>query len=66
MDAEIKRWTSKRKPALVMDIIQGKTTVAEASLASDLTPSEIESWISVACFAGTSHGPLHRPFPACN
>jgi hypothetical protein len=31
MDDEIKRWTAKRKSALVLDIIQGKTTVAEAS-----------------------------------
>lgn len=45
MDDEIKRWTAKRKTALVMDIIQGKTTVAEASRAFDLTPSEIESWV---------------------
>jgi transposase-like protein len=31
MEYEIKRWTAKRKGALVMEIIQGKTTVAEAS-----------------------------------
>jgi transposase-like protein len=28
---DIKRWTAKRKLALVLDIIQGKATVAEAS-----------------------------------
>ena len=27
MNDDIKRWTAKRKSALVMDIIQGKTTV---------------------------------------
>jgi transposase-like protein len=32
----IKRWTAKRKAALVMEIIQGKSTVAEASRAFDL------------------------------
>jgi transposase-like protein len=42
MDGDIKRWTAKRKTALVMDIIQGETAVAEASRAFDLTPSEIE------------------------
>lgn len=42
MDEDIKRWTAKRKSALVVDIIQGKTTVAEASRAYDLSPSEIE------------------------
>ena len=45
MDEEIKRWTAKRKSALVMEIIQGKTTVAEAARAFDLPPSEIEEWV---------------------
>lgn len=45
MDEEIKRWTAKRKSALVVEIIQGKTTVAEASRAYDLSPSEVESWV---------------------
>jgi hypothetical protein len=30
-EEEIKRWTAKRKSALVLEIIQGKTTVAEAN-----------------------------------
>lgn len=47
-EAEIKRWTAKRKSALVLEIIQGKTTVAEASSAHDLTPSEIENWVDEA------------------
>lgn len=42
MDDSIKRWTAKRKTALVIEIIQGKTTVAEASRSFDLSPSEIE------------------------
>ena len=45
MEEDIKRWTARRKAALVLDIIQGKTTVAEASRSFDLTPSEIEEWI---------------------
>ena len=45
MDDGIKRWTAKRKTALVVEIIQGKTTVAEASRAFDLSPSEIEGWV---------------------
>ncbi|MBO2969089.1 DUF1153 domain-containing protein [Burkholderia pseudomallei] len=44
----IKRWTAKRKSALVLDIIQGKTTVAEASRAYDLSPSEVEGWVDDA------------------
>jgi hypothetical protein len=31
MEGQIKRWTAKRKSALVLDTIQGKTTVAEAN-----------------------------------
>lgn len=45
MEEEFKRWTAKRKSALVLDIIQDKTTVAEASRAYDLPPSEIEQWV---------------------
>ena len=48
MDEEIKRWTARRKSALVLDIIQGKTTVSESSRQFDLPPSEIESWIHQA------------------
>ncbi len=42
MDENIKRWTAKRKTAFVIEIIQGETTVAEASRSFDLSPSEIE------------------------
>ncbi len=45
MEEDIKRWTARRKAALVLEIIQGKTTVAEASRAFDLPPSEIEQWV---------------------
>jgi transposase-like protein len=48
MDESIKRWTAKRKSALVVEIIQGKTTVAEASRSFDLSPSEIEGWVDDA------------------
>ena len=45
MEDDIKRWTAKRKAALVMEIIQGKTTISEASRAFDIAPSEIEEWV---------------------
>jgi transposase-like protein len=48
MDDSIKRWTARRKTALVVEIIQGKTTVAAASRAFDLSPSEIEGWVEDA------------------
>lgn len=45
MDEDIKRWTARRKAALVLEILQGKTSVAQASRAHDLPPSEIETWV---------------------
>jgi transposase-like protein len=48
IDDIINRWTAKRKTALVIEIIQGETMVAEASRSFDLSPSEIEGWIEDA------------------
>ena len=48
MKSENRRWTAKRKSALVLDIFKGKTTVSEASRTYDLSPSEIEGWIEEA------------------
>ncbi len=48
VEDSIKRWRAKRKAALVVEIIQGKTTVAEACRAYDLSPSEIEGWVEDA------------------
>ena len=45
IDEDVKRWTARRKSALVLDIIQGKTTVSEAARQFDLSPSEIEEWV---------------------
>ena len=45
MDEDVKRWTARRKGALVLDIIQGKTTVSEAARQFDLSPSEIEECV---------------------
>ena len=45
MEDDIKHWTAKRKAALVLDIIQGNTTISEASRAFDLNPSEVEQWV---------------------
>lgn len=44
----VKRWTAKRKAAVVMDIFKGKTTVAEVARQHDLTVSEVEGWIDEA------------------
>jgi len=48
MQDDIKRWTAKMKAALVMEIIQGNTTVAEGSRSYGIAPSEIEAWVDDA------------------
>ena len=45
MEDEIKRWTAKRKAALVVEVIQGKTSISKASMAFDIAPAEIEEWV---------------------
>lgn len=45
MEEDIKRRTGRRKSTLVLDIMQGKTTVAEAGRQYDLSPSEVEQWV---------------------
>lgn len=42
IEDEFKRWMAKRKPTPVIDIIQGKTTVTEASETYDMPPPETE------------------------
>ena len=41
---DIKRWTTKRRSALVLEILRGDTTAAEAARKHGLTVSEIEDW----------------------
>ena len=45
MDEDVKRRTARPKSELVLEIIRGKTTIAEASRHYDLTPSEVEEWV---------------------
>jgi transposase-like protein len=45
LEEEFEAWPARRKSALVLEVIQGKTTIAEASRHFDLTPAEIESWL---------------------
>ena len=55
MDEEIKRWTARRKSALVLEIIQGRTTVAEAARQFDLTPVESRAGSTKARPAWRTH-----------
>ena len=50
---EIKRWTARRKAAVVMDIIKGKTTSADVARRHDLTVGEVEQWMDDFVSMGT-------------
>ena len=41
---EVQRWTAKRKAAVVLSIVKGETSAAEAARKHGLTISEIERW----------------------
>jgi len=41
---EVQRWTAKRKAAVVMSIVKGETSAAEAAREHGLTIAEIERW----------------------
>ncbi len=40
----IERWTAKRRVALVISIVKGETSVAEAARTHGLTVAEVEDW----------------------
>lgn len=40
----LKRWTAKRRAALVIEILRGDTSVAEAARKHSLTVAEIDDW----------------------
>ena len=40
----IERWTAKRRVALVVNILKGETSVAEAARTHGLTVAEVEEW----------------------
>ena len=41
---DIQRWTAKRRAALVLSIIKGETSAAEAARKHGLTVAEVEGW----------------------
>jgi hypothetical protein len=45
LEEDFKRWTAKRKAALLMNIIKGRTSIVEASRSFNLPPSEIKEWV---------------------
>lgn len=57
---EIKRWTAKRRTALVLELLRGETTVNEAARKHDLKPTDIEHWKETFLAAG-ENGLKSRP-----
>lgn len=43
----LRRWTARRKAALVLDRVKASPAVAQTARTYDLTPAEIKEWGSV-------------------
>jgi transposase-like protein len=41
---EVQRWTAKRRAALVISLLKGETTAAEAARRHGLKVAEVEAW----------------------
>ena len=41
---QVQRWTAKRRTALVLSLLKGETSVAEAARQHGLTVAEVEGW----------------------
>ena len=41
---EVQRWTAKRRAALVISVLRGETTTAEAARRHGLKVAEVEEW----------------------
>ena len=42
--SEVQRWTAKRRAALVISVLRGETTAAEAARRHGLKVAEVEDW----------------------
>ena len=55
-NGDVQRWTAKRKAAVVLDIVKGKTTPAQvARQHGNLTVADIEKWIEDFLKGGEEH-----------
>jgi transposase-like protein len=59
-EAEAKRWTVKRRSALVLSILRGETSAAEAARQHGLTVAEVEEW-KERFLAGAENALRSRP-----
>jgi transposase-like protein len=56
---EVQRWTAKRRAALVIAILKGKTSVAEVARTHGLTVADVERWKER--FLAAAENPLRSP-----
>ena len=56
----VQRWTTKKKTALVVAILKGKTNVAEAARKHGLTIAQVEDW-KEKFFVGAENALRSRP-----
>jgi transposase-like protein len=56
----IERWTAKRRVTLVVSILKGETSVAEAARTHGLTVAEVEDW-RVKFLQGAENALRSRP-----
>ena len=57
---DVKRWTAKRRSALVLQLLRGETTTAQAARKYSLTVAEIEQWRQ-AFLSGAENALRSRP-----
>ena len=56
----IERWTAKRRAALVLNVLKGETSVAEAARQHGLRVAEVEGW-QEQFLRAAENGLRHRP-----
>ena len=56
----LKRWTAKRRVALVLELLRGDISVAEAGRKHGLTVAEIEQW-KERLLSGAEHALRSKP-----
>ena len=59
-DESRKRWTAKRRVALIVEILRGETSVVEAARKHGLTVAELEDWRE-RFLTGAEHALHSRP-----
>lgn len=50
-EQEIQRWTAKRRKEVVLELLRGQTTAAEAARKHGLTVAEVQEWHEKALLA---------------